>query len=83
MEFSVTGKPMSVTQVCMSETYLKTQAPSVSIPEGVASCKAQEKTLWKGQNSRYPLIYVRQKVKVKVAHSCPNFCDPMRIVHGL
>ena len=36
MEFSVTGKPMSVTQVCMSETYLKTQAPSVSIPEGVA-----------------------------------------------
>ena len=41
------------------------------------------KTLRRGQNSRYPLIYVRQKVKVKVAQSCPTFCDPMVIVHGL
>ena len=31
---------MSVIQVCMSETYLKTQPSSVSIPEGVAPCKA-------------------------------------------
>ena len=31
---------MSVTQVYMSETYLKTQQPSVSIPEGVTPPKA-------------------------------------------
>lgn len=48
---------MSVTQVCVSETYLKTQPSSVSIPEGVALCKAhvlsyKGKTLRKGQNSR-------------------------------
>ena len=79
---------MSVTQVCVSETYLKTQPSSVSIPEGVALCKAhvlsyKGKTLRKGQNSRYPLIHVRQKVKVKAAQSCPTFCDPMGIVHVL